>query len=309
MASYTDPPEEGRPRREFTVAGIFVALAVITLYLPAGIQNQVSAGLQATILRPFLMTKEALGQSRLRAENALFLNAQLDSLAGVIAGRAPLAQENRHLQDLLGLVEKAPTIFVAANAFRSGTAGSESMFLLDAGSDQGIQQGDPVLVRGGSIGLVGVIQQVRGGISIGSDWSHPEFRASAMSEDGVVYGFVRTARGDFREEDRLFMDGIPFHEELEVGTLITTSGLGGIFPRGVPIGEVGGLRGAEERWSRSYWLRPVVAPGSITHVLVAVGGELTDEAMELLRGQGETSPDSLAGGESSLGSDDGGTGA
>ena len=309
MASYTDPPEEDRPRREFTVAGIFVVLAVITLYLPAGIQNQVSAGLQATILRPFLMTKEALGRSRLRAEDALFLNAQLDSLAGVIVGRAPLAQENRHLQDLLGLVEKAPTIFVAANAFRSGTAGSESMFLLDAGSDQGIQQGDPVLVRSGSIGLVGVIQQVRGGISIGSDWSHPEFRASAMSEDGVVYGFVRTGRGVFREEDRLFMDGIPFHEELEVGTLITTSGLGGIFPRGVPIGEVDALRGAEERWSRSYWLRPVVATGSITHVLVAVGGGLTDEAMELLLGKEEISPDSLSGGESSPGSDDGGTGA
>ena len=31
---------------------------------------------------------------------------------------------------------------------------------------------------------------------------------------------------------------IPFHERLEPGTLITTSGLGGVFPRGIPIGEV-----------------------------------------------------------------------
>ncbi len=308
MASYTDPPEEGRPRRELTVAGLFVVLAAITLYLPASIQNTVSAGLQATILRPFLMTKEALGQARLRAESALLLNAQLDSLADEIAGRASPEEENRRLRDLLGLAERAPSVFVAANAFRSGTAGSESMFLLDAGSDQGIRQGDPVLARTGRIGLVGVIQQVRGGISIGLDWSHPEFRASAMSEDGRVFGFVRPARGEFREEDRLLIEGIPFHEELGEGTLITTSGLGGIFPRGVPIGEVEAPEGVEGKWSRSYSLRPVVATGSITHVLVAVGGGLTEEAVELLRGEAGISPDSLPGAESGQGSDEGGTG-
>lgn len=295
MASYTDPPEEGRSRRDLTVAGLFVVLAVITLNLPGGIQNQISAGLQATVLRPFLMTNEALGQARLRAENALLLNSQLDSLAEVVSGRASPEEENTRLHDLLGLAERAPARFVAANAFRAGIAGSESMFLLDAGSEQGIRQGDPVLARTGRIGLVGVIQQVRGGISVGLDWSHPEFRASAMSDDGRAYGFVRTERGDFREEDRLYVDGIPFFEELDAGTLITTSGLGGIFPRGVPIGEVDSLKGVEGRWARSYWLRPVVATGSVTHVLVAVGDGLTEEAVEMLRGGAEVVTDTLGG--------------
>jgi rod shape-determining protein MreC len=284
MVSYTDPPEEGRGRRDLTVAGFFVALSLVLIYLPMGVQSQISGVLQATALRPFLMTQQALAHARMRTENALLLQAQLDSLAGVVAARASVEEENRQLLDLLELEELSPALFVAANAVRPGTAGSASMFVLDVGSNQGVRRGDPVLVRTGRIGLVGVVQEVRGGVSIGLDWSHPDFRASGMSEDGRVFGFVRAVRGDFREEDRLLIDGIPYYEELEPGTTITTSGLGGLFPRGIPIGEVWGLDKTEGRWRRSYWLRPVVETGSVNHVLVAVGGGLTEEALALLEG-------------------------
>jgi rod shape-determining protein MreC len=293
MASYTDPPEEARGRRDLTVAGFFLALSVVLLYLPSGVQSRVSAVLQATALRPFLFTQEALAEARSRTEDALLLQAQLDSLAGLVASRASLGEENRRLQELLALEERDPPLFVAANAVRPGTAGSENMFVLDVGSDHGVRQGDPVLVRTGRIGLVGVVQEVRGGVSIALDWSHPDFRASAMSEDGRVYGFVQTSRGVFREQDRLLIDGIPFYEELEPGTLITTSGYGGVFPRGIPIGEVWRLREVEGGWRRSYWLRPIVETGSTTHVLVAVGGGLTEAALELLRGEVSSQPDSV----------------
>jgi cell shape-determining protein MreC len=306
MASYTDPPEEGRGRRDLTVAGFFIALSVVLLYLPTGAQSQISAILQATALRPFLITQQALAQARMRTENALLLQAQLDSLAGVVASRASVEEENRRLQELLELEELSPTLFVAANAVRPGTAGSESMFVLDVGSDQGVQRGDPVLVRTGRIGLVGVVQEVRGAVSIGLDWSHPDFRASAMSEDGRVFGFVKAVRGDFREEDRLLIDGVPFYEELEAGTTITTSGLGGLFPRGIPIGEVWDLDDTDGQWRRSYWLRPMVETGNINHVLVAVGGGLTEDALALLQRGFPLPTDSSAAGGTEPGEGEGG---
>jgi cell shape-determining protein MreC len=308
MASYSDPPEGGRGRRDLTVAGLFVILSVIVLYLPAGIQSQVSAGLQATALRPFLMTQEATAQARLRTESALLLQAQLDSLAAIIASRASVEEENRRLRDLLGLVDRAPTLFVPANAVRPGTAGSQSMFHLDVGSNQGVRKGDLVLARSGRIGLVGIIQEVRGGVSVGLDWSHSEFRASAMSEDGRVFGFVQSVGGAFREEDRLLMDGIPFYERLEMGTLVTTSGLGGVFPRGVPIGEVIRLEDEEDGWRRAYWLRPVIETGSVTHVLVAINGGLTEETVEVLRGEAPALPDSAGGDPVPVSPDQGGDG-
>ncbi|MFC1575034.1 rod shape-determining protein MreC [Gemmatimonadota bacterium] len=293
MASYTESPEEGRGRRNLIVAVVFFALSIVVLYLPAEFQDRVAAGLRISVLRPFLLTQETLVQARRRAEDAGVLQARLDSLAAALAAQAPLVAESRRLHELLELRERAPEVFQAASVIRPGTAGSESMFLLDVGSDQGVRPGDPVLMRDGRIGLVGVVRQVRPGTSIGLDWSHPDFRASAMSEDGNVFGIVEQRRGVFREEDRLLFNGTPFFEGLEPGTLIVTSGRGGFFPPGIPIGEVVALAEQENRWRKAYWLRPVVETGSVSHVLVVVGDVVNEGLMELFLGEPGMSADSL----------------
>lgn len=298
MASYTDPPEEGRGRRDLTVALIFLFLSAVALFLPPGTQSQGAGVIRGTVLRPFIMIQEALAQARLRAEGTLELQAQLDSLAAVVASQSTLAEENRHLRELLGIHERAPGSFVYANLIRPGTAGSESLFLLDVGSDQGLKVGDPVLMRNGRIGLVGVIREVTRTGAIGLDWSHPDFRASAMTADGATFGMVEPRAGDFRGGERLLLNAIPYHERLDSGTLITTSGLGGVYPRGIPIGEVLGIHEEEGGWRSEYWLRPVVETGGVTHVLVVRTDSTTESLLEMFGGAGlldSLAPDTLGG--------------
>lgn len=253
-----------------------------------------AAGFRATILRPFLLIQEVLAQARLHAEEAGGLQARLDSLAAQIVIQAPLVEENRHLHELLELRDRDPATFLPASVIRPGTPGSESMFLLDVGSEDGVRVGDPVIMRDGRIGLVGVIQQVRRGSAIGLDWSHPDFRASAMTEDGSVFGFVQPVRGLFREQDRLLLDGTPFYESLPPGTLITTSGLGGVYPRGIPIGHVESVAGEEGGWRKSYWLRPLVETGSVTHALVVLGDGIPEDILQSFGGRGGSAGDSVA---------------
>jgi len=281
MASYTDSPEEARGRRNLAVAVYFVLLAVAVLYLPDPFQNQLAATLRATALRPFLATQETLTRARLHAESAGILQARLDSLATLLATQAPLVEENRRLHELLNLRERAPDVFLPATVLRPGTPGSESMFLLDVGSEQGVRVGAPVIIREGRIGLAGVVQQVRRGSAIGLDWSHPDFRASAMTADGRVFGIVQPVRGLFREQDRLILDGTPFHTALEPGVVIVTSGLGGVYPRGIPIGTVEEESDTEGQWRKSYWLRPVVEPGSVRHALVVLGDGVPERTLQL----------------------------
>ena len=288
MASYPDSPKEGRGRRNLTGAVVVLLLSIIVLYLPVGIQNQMAAGFRATLLRPFIATQEGLAHARLRAEETGRLQAQLDSLATILASQAHLVEESRGLHQLLELRERARESLLPASVIRPGTVGSESMFLLDVGSEDGVQVGDPVIMRDGRIGLVGVIQQVRRGASIGLDWSHPEFRASAMSADGRVFGIVEPRRGLFREEDRLLLNGTPYYERLEPGTQILTSGLGGVYPRGILIGTVEELAEQEGRYRKAYWLRPSVETGSVTHVLVVLGDGIPEGIMELFREEEST---------------------
>jgi len=272
-----------------------ILLSIVVLYLPAGTQARLAEGLQSTVLRPFTLVQEAVAQARLRAESALELQARLDSLGAVVATQATLAEENRHLRELLDLEDRIPETFVHANLFRPGTTGSESMFLLDVGTDEGVQVGDPVLMRSGRVGLLGMIREVSREFSIGLDWSHPEFAATAMTSDESVFGLVEPRSGDFRGGDRLLLTAIPYFERLQPGTLIVTSGLGGVFPRGIPIGEVMELHQDEGQWQSEYWLTPVVLPGSVTHVLVAKSDSSLVRLFEML--EGEAADSSVSGSE------------
>jgi rod shape-determining protein MreC len=290
MGSHTESPEESRGRRDLAVAAVFLVLAIVAFYLPPVLQDQVSAAVRASALRPFLATQDALADARLRAEDALRLQAQLDSLAFIVVTQAALAEENERLRGLLRLQERAPGVFLSANAIRPGTTGSESMFLLDVGSSSGVRVGDPVLMRNGRVGLVGRVRAVRGSTSVGMDWSHPDFSVSAMTADGRVFGMVQARRGEFREADRLLLNGIPYYEHLDSATLIITSGLGGVIPRGIPIGDVVSLAEEERSWRRAYWLRPVVETGSVTHVLVVLGGAAVEGLADLVLDEGVVPP-------------------
>ena len=61
---------------------------------------------------------------------------------------------------------------------------------------------------------------------------------------------------------------------------MVTTGRGGIYPRGIPLGTVVGIDEADTGWRKSYLLRPAVRPEGVTHVIVAIqregqGGDLS----------------------------------
>ena len=172
------------------------------------------------------------GTRRVRVEA---LQATLDSVSAAMSTHQAVANENETLRELLALQERAGPTYRPATVHRPGTPGSESTFLVNVGSRDGIRAGAPVV---SPTGLVGVIRETRTGNSVGIDWTHPDFRPSAMLADGSAYGLIESRRGAFREEDRLVLNGIPFHEPVDSGQAVLTSGLGGIFPRGIPIGTV-----------------------------------------------------------------------
>ena len=271
---HTDVNDPKRSRSGLTALG-WLALSLVVLYLPDESQQGIASLLRGSLLRPFVMTQQTLARARVHAADTEMLQALVDSLSSVISSQNTLVEENDGLRALLQLSRRLPSTFVAAGVIRPGTPGSESMFLLDAGARRGVNANTPVVV---GRGLLGVVREARASSSVGMDWTHPEFRASAMTLDGAVYGMVRASQGRFREDTRLLVDGIPFQQQLSSGTILVTSGLGGIYPRGIPIGSVEEEAEARAGWRRSYWLRPFVEPGQATHVLVLVsGGDGLDE--------------------------------
>lgn len=291
MPAYGNEPETNGRRKDVTIAVIVLLVAASTSFLAESNQQRVASALQATVLRPFIATQERLNESRLRAVEVDSLMTELDALTAIVSTQSALADENRTLRGLLDLTERAGQSYLPATVLRPGTPGSESMFIVDVGSVDGISQGSPVV---SPHGLVGVVREVRPVNAVGMDWSHPEFRASAMLADGSTYGMVEARRGRFREEDRLVLNGVAFNQPIDDGVIVLTSGLG-VLPRGVPIGRIDGLADSEGSWRKSYWLAPMVEPGAATHVLVLMGVEGLDVSA-VWRADSVTVADSVGGG-------------
>lgn len=268
MPAFRSEAESTGGRRQLGVAVAMLVLALAASYLPPTAQEQVAGAIRASVLRPFLATQRRLVAARLRAADVEVLRSHLDSLAAMLSTDQALVDENRTLRSLLGLSKRVGPSFRPADVIRPGTPGSESMFILDIGSADGVREGAPVVDRHG---LVGVIRDVRTHSAVGMDWTHPDFRVSAMIPDGSAYGIVENRRSTFRGGDRLLLDGVAYHESIRAGTPVLTSGLGGIFPRGIPIGRIDRVAGTQAHWRKSYWLTPMVQPASVTQVLVAVG--------------------------------------
>ena len=61
---------------------------------------------------------------------------------------------------------------------------------------------------------------------------------------------------------------VAFHTAPDTGTLMVTSGDGGVYPRGIPVGKVAGSGKDPDGWQRIYYVRPLVSPAQLGHVLV-----------------------------------------
>ena len=272
MPSYFES-RKGR-RRETLIAAGFLLLALVLYLMPDDYQAPLRRAVRVTVLRPFMGVQAAVADQGGRTVDVGAIQAERDSLTAVLAAQAPIVEENRRLRALLNLEERAAPSFIPARLVRVGIAGGESTFLLNVGREQGVEVGAPVVASGG---LLGVVREVEANTAQGVDWTHSEFRASAMTADGGAYGIVEPRPGRFREEDLITLTGAPFHSDITAGTRIVTSGRGGVYPRGLPIGVVLGIDEADTGWRKSYILRPLVRPESVTHVLVGRKPEGSDQ--------------------------------
>lgn len=267
MAVLGGESDIGGGRKQLLVAAVFFVAGIVVGTLGEATEQRIAGFIRGSVLRPFIATQELVASARTRAADVDQLMMRIDSLTAILSAQSTLVEENETLRRILDLSERLEPRFRSATVLRPGTPGSESMFLLDVGRSAGILVGAPIISPDG---LVGVVRDVGESSAVGMDWTHPDFRASAMVRDTDTYGIVENLRGAFREADRLVLTGTAYNEVIEDGTDVVTSGLGGVYPRGVPIGTIEGVAGYEGSWRKSYWLRPSVLPAEVTHVLIPV---------------------------------------
>lgn len=245
-----------------------VALSIVAMSLPAAWRAPFSEALRQTILAPFLALQETTETLKSSRAHVAALTAERDSAMLAAAFLPELRSENARLRSLLGLGQRLRTGYVPAEVLHQAGPTDPLTFVVSAGRRDGVKTLDPVVSPDG---LVGVVSAVDDRTSVVATWAHPEFRAAAMAVDGSVYGIVAPHGSEGPGIWLLELQGVPYRSVVPESTLVVSSGLGGVIPRGIPLGTVIGQVAEGERWERTYLVRPAVHPASVSHVMILTG--------------------------------------
>lgn len=251
-------------RRDNALFLACVVLAIVMLVKP-DVGGRITGLIRLSALRPFLWMQARAEQSRTSRSTFERLRAERDSAAYAAQFLPSLRSENQRLRGLLRLSERLSVRYVAADVLHQSLPTDGRTLMLSVGRKAGVKEFDPVV---SAEGLLGVVREVGPTWSIAMTWAHPEFRASAFALPGNVFGVIAPSLQVTGSELLLQLRGVAIRDSVPDGTMVVTSGLGGVYPQGIPVGQVVGQASEVTGWERIYVVRPAANPESAAQVLI-----------------------------------------
>ncbi|WP_291510430.1 rod shape-determining protein MreC [Acidithiobacillus sp.] len=268
-----------RPLPSLLRVGILAALSLaLTFYSTTHPQSR-SMGL--FLASPVLAADQALvrlwgeGQDYLRSRDQLLrenarLRAELLQAQQELVKLPLIRSENRQLLALLDSFPVPPGRVTVAGVVAQDLSPSNQSIIIDLGSRQGIRVGQPVLAPGGVVGQVVAVSTWNARVALLSDLDsslpvRPEHSNTPLLLDGT--GNLRELRVPFQARDT----------DLKPGTLLVTSGLGGRFPAGLPVGRITAVERPTDAAFAVVRVRPLAQLGQLNTVLLLWPGTRPSE--------------------------------
>ncbi|TQM17203.1 rod shape-determining protein MreC [Pseudoxanthomonas sp. 3HH-4] len=249
MPSYAGPPVASRPGEVASTLRLLgylaLTIALVILDHRGGWLSQVRA--QANVVTQPLwwvaglpgrvttrVQDDAVTRSGLQEENARLRNDALVANAR-LARLQTAAADNAQLRALLGVKTSRGLDVQLAPILDIDLAPGRQRLVLDAGSRAGATVGQSVIDAGGLMGQIIETTPAHATVLLLTDPDHAV--PVVVARNGVrliVYGRGRN--------DLLELADVPLNSGVQVGDLLVTSGLGGRFPAGFPVGTISALR-------------------------------------------------------------------
>lgn len=195
----------------------------------------------------------------IRAENAR-LRLENEALRNRVTDLEQNEQRIQELEQALGITQGAEAgTREIANIVHRDSSSFTNVVTIDIGANKGVVPGMVVLSSQGT--LIGTVTQVVGDISfvrlITDSRSKVSATVEATGAEGIVQGTPnRTLTLELAQG------------EIKVGDTLVTAGLGGNFPRGIPIGEVKEISGTNQDLFKKVTVEPRVRISTVDTVLV-----------------------------------------
>ncbi len=220
-------------RHGIVAFAFFLALGFLMRQAPNVVRESIVSSMMGTIFYPAQLVAGSLNEFRSMAEE----NEQLKE------ENAKLRQESYHAHEGLQELARLHTLvrfddkwdypIVTARVVGHNPGRFLTTLVINRGSMHGVKESMPVFSMNG---LVGKITKAAMGHSRVQLLVDPNLKLSVMDRKTRVVGFLESMDG------HMLTAMVPTHAGVNVGDTLVTSGLGGIFPKGIPVGTVKDVR-------------------------------------------------------------------
>ncbi len=221
----------------------FISVALFTVSCRMGDEGPLAAArsafqtvtypvryLGAAISAPFQGLGNVITNLTADQETLSELQAEVEELRAKNVELEEDAQTAERLQALLDLQDVYNLQSTAAHIISESTDSWSATVTIDKGTLSGLSVGMPVT---SSSGIIGQIVECGASTSTVRLITDENSSVSAMLQSSRLQGMVEGS-----VDGQLYLTLIPSSSTVSVGDVVVTSGLGGVFPKGLPIGEV-----------------------------------------------------------------------
>jgi len=253
----------------------FVLMTVWTKEGDNGVLHRTKAGIEVIVMP--LQTAGSVVFTPVRAIGDMFNNNSTDAqtvddlrkqneeFRSQLIRMEEYKQENERLSLLFDLKDAYNLEAVGARVISSHSDSWQRIITINKGSAAGLEVGMPVMSANGLIGQIDSVSpfsaQVR--LIVDKDSGVSAFLQSSRVE-GIVSGSV---------DGVLYLDFIPLNVPVQPGDTVITSGAGGVYPKGIPIGEVATVTHNPSDTYQTITIQTFTRVSSYEEVLVIVGNE------------------------------------
>lgn len=192
------------------------------------------------------------------------LRQQIEELRAQIADLSEQQALSEGLQELLEVQEGRPDDqFLVARVIAKDPSNLKERIAIDRGSDDGVAEGMVVMSAANS--LVGVVSSALNDFAWVTLITDPNSSVNAMVMESRTQGVVSGTL-----HNGLRMELLPQDTEVEPGSTVATSGLGGNFPDALLIGEVVSVQGSPQDIFQKAEVQPAADLARLENVLVLI---------------------------------------
>jgi rod shape-determining protein MreC len=267
-------------RPHYIALGLIVLMMLIMLNLPDKLTARMKVGIGSLFLPPFGLVNSALqsageiGGAAVSRNELLRQNEQLrrenDQLRLQLVQAGQTARENERLHKFVGWAPSKPWKFKLARVVLREPANWWRTVQINLGSRDGVRVNMPVLTPDGLVGRISsVVGLERSQVVLLGD---ANCRVSALVQNQARDHGVIGPSGPL-DSALVELGYLPPNANLKAGQSVVTSGIGGIYPKEIPIGKIVDVHPADYGLSSSARVKLGANLNALEEVWVLFGTE------------------------------------